>query len=122
MSFIEPDATMNNMPLLVQAGYKETSFSESNFNEDSLFQLKMLPLVLDNLITIDDATRQKVYEMGQRGGGGVNSQTEGGPDGSGDKKKRVWGVGEMDFEALMRMLDNGVSFCKEQEDFFTLLL
>ena len=73
------------------------------------FQLKMLPLGLDNLITIDDSTRQKVFEMGQRGGGGVNSQTEGGPDGSGDKKKRVWGVGEMDFEALMRMLDNGVS-------------
>jgi hypothetical protein len=69
----------------------------------------MLPLGLDNLITIDDATRQKVFEMGQRGGGGVNSQTEGGPDGSGDKKKRVWGVGEMDFEALMRMLDNAVS-------------
>ena len=56
---------------------------------------------------IDESTRRKVYECGQRGGGGVNSKTEGGPDGSGAKQK-VWGVGEMDFEALMRMLDNAV--------------
>merc|ERR1712045_362730 len=44
---------------------------------------------------------------GQSGGGGVNSKTGGGPDGSGDKsKKKVWGAGEMEFEALMRNLDN----------------
>jgi len=70
-------------------------------------QLKMVPLGVDNLISIDDETRQKVYAAAQRGGGGVDSKTEGGPDGSGDKvKKRTWGVGEMDFEALMRRLDN----------------
>ena len=69
----------------------------------------MLPLGLDNLVTIDDSTRRKVFERAQRGGGGVNSKSEGGADGTGDKKKRVWLVGEMEFEALMRMLDNGVS-------------
>ena len=72
-------------------------------------QLKMAPLGLDNLVTIDDATRRKVYELGQAGGGGVNSVTEGGPDGQGEKKKRSWGVGELEFEALMRNLDNAVS-------------
>ena len=68
----------------------------------------MMPIGVDNLVLIDESTRRRVFEMGQRGGGGVNSLTEGGPDGSGEKKKRHWGVGEMDFEALMRMLDNQV--------------
>lgn len=69
-------------------------------------QIKMIPHGLDNLYTIDEATRRKVYDIAQRGGGGVDSKTEGGPDGSGDKKKRKWAVGDLDFEALMRMLDN----------------
>merc|ERR1719479_706327 len=70
-------------------------------------QLKMVPLGIDNLVLIDEPTRRKVFMDGQRGGGGVDSTTEGGPDGSGDKKiKRKWGVGEMEFEAMMRMLDN----------------
>merc|ERR1712079_393077 len=70
-------------------------------------QLKMGPLGVDNLITIPEETRQKVYQTAQRGAGGVNSKSEGGPDGSGDKaKKRAWGLGEMEFEALMRNLDN----------------
>ena len=72
-------------------------------------QLKMVPLGIDNLVQIEEETRQKVFAMGQRGGGGVDSKTEGGPDGSGDKKKKFWAVGELDFEALMRMLDNAVS-------------
>ena len=52
-----------------------------------------------------------MYQTAQRGAGGVNSKSEGGPDGSGDKaKKRAWGLGEMEFEALMRNLDNAVSY------------
>merc|ERR1712025_1034324 len=69
-------------------------------------QLKMAPLGIDNLITIDEPTRRKVFEHGQRGGGGVDSKTEGGRDGSATKGKKIWGVGEMEFEAMMRMLDN----------------
>jgi hypothetical protein len=69
----------------------------------------MIPHGLENLHVIDEAARRKSFEISQRGGGGVDSKTEGGPDGSGDKKKRKWGVGELDFEALMRMLDNAVS-------------
>lgn len=60
-------------------------------------QLKMAPLGLDNLIIIDEPTRSKVFALGQQGGGGVDSKTQG---------KKVWGVGEMEFEAMMRMLDN----------------
>jgi len=57
-------------------------------------QLKMMPYGMDNLILIDEDTRAQVYEMGQRGGGGVNTA------------QKEWGVGELEFEALMRMLDN----------------
>merc|ERR1711963_888871 len=69
-------------------------------------QLKMVPLGIDNLNIIDEPTRRKVFEQGQRGGGGVDSKSEGGPDGSKSKGVKTWGVGEMEFEALMRMLDN----------------
>ena len=59
---------------------------------------------------IDEPTRRKVYEMGQLGGGGVDSQDQGGPAGGDKKKNKKWGVGEMEFEAMMRMMDNAVSF------------
>ena len=59
---------------------------------------------IDNLITIDEPTRRKVFERAQRGGGGVNSKD------SAEGSKKVWGVGEMEFEAHMRMLDNAVRF------------
>merc|ERR1719187_357006 len=57
-------------------------------------QLKMMPYGIDILILIDEETRARVYETGQRGGGGVNTAN------------KEWGVGELEFEALMRMLDN----------------
>merc|ERR1712079_646032 len=57
-------------------------------------QIKMMPFGLDNLVLIDDETRRKVFEIGQRGGGGVNTA------------KKEWTVGELEFEGLMRMLDN----------------
>merc|ERR1711990_895311 len=44
--------------------------------------------------------------MGQLGGGGVDSQDQGGPAGGDKKKNKKWGVGEMEFEAMMRMMDN----------------
>merc|ERR1711902_293683 len=63
-------------------------------------QLKMVPLGIDNLITIDEPTRRKVFERAQRGGGGVNSKD------SAEGSKKAWGVGEMEFEAHMRMMGN----------------
>ena len=58
-------------------------------------QVKMMPYGLDNLVPIDEATRASVYELAQGGGGGVNHGTN-----------KEWGVGELEFEALMRKLDN----------------
>jgi len=58
-------------------------------------QLKMMPYGVDNLVPIEEDTRAKVYEMAQGGGGGVNHGTD-----------KQWGVGELEFEALMRKLDN----------------
>ena len=46
-----------------------------------------------------------MYEQGMRGGGGVNVS------------KREWAVGELEFEALMRMLDNSV-----RKDCFSILM
>ena len=57
----------------------------------------MMPLGVDNLVTIDDDAFAKTFNAGQRGHS----------DDSGDKSKaRHWGVGEMEFEASMRILDN----------------
>merc|ERR1711981_864201 len=64
-------------------------------------QLKMVPLGIDNLVMIDEPTRRKVFERGQLGGGGVDSLTQ-----DPTKKNKKWGVGEMEFEAMMRMMDN----------------
>ncbi len=58
----------------------------------------MLPLGVDNLIMLDDATRRKVFAQGQRGADADEA--------AGAKPK--WLVGEMPFEAMMRMLDNAV--------------
>ena len=66
-------------------------------------QLKMVPLGIDNLVMIDEPTRRKVFERGQLGGGGVDSLTQ-----DPTKKNKKWGVGEMEFEAMMRMMDNAV--------------
>ena len=83
---------------------------QSNSFERSILSFDIFFLGIDNLIMIDEPTRRKVYEMGQLGGGGVDSQDQGGPAGGDKKKNKKWGVGEMEFEAMMRMMDNAVSF------------
>ena len=52
---------------------------------------------LENVIEASPAAREQVKEVTSHGGGGVDS--------SGKK----WKVGELEFEALMRLLDNAVS-------------
>ena len=71
--------------------------------------MKMAPLGLDNLIVVNDEARQAAYETSRKGGGGVDSKSEGGASGQGSKERK-WKVGELEFEALMRSLDNAVSF------------
>ena len=63
----------------------------------SSLQLKMMPLGLDNLVTIDDEAFAKTFNAGQRG-----HSEEGGKQ----AQARHWGIGEMEFEASMRILDN----------------
>ncbi|KAG0728377.1 Protein hu-li tai shao [Chionoecetes opilio] len=69
-------------------------------------QMRMAPLGLDNLVTVSDEARHAAYEVARRGAGGVDSKQEGGPTGQGPKERK-WKVGEMEFEALMRSMDNG---------------
>jgi len=68
-------------------------------------QMKMAPLGLDNLITVSDEARQSVYDQIRKGAGGVDSNSEGGATGQGQKNRR-FKVGELEFEALMRNFDN----------------
>ncbi|XP_071524299.1 protein hu-li tai shao isoform X2 [Panulirus ornatus] len=68
-------------------------------------QMRMAPLGLDNLIVVTDEARHYAFEVSRRGGGGVDSKQEGGPSGQGPKERK-WKVGELEFEALMRSLDN----------------
>nr|XP_053630881.1 protein hu-li tai shao-like isoform X6 [Cherax quadricarinatus] len=68
-------------------------------------QMRMAPLGLDNLIVVNDEARHFAYEVSRRGGGGVDSKQEGGPASQGPKERK-WKVGELEFEALMRSLDN----------------
>ncbi len=62
-----------------------------------VFQMKAVPAGLDNLALVDDDTRKETFKLGSQGGGGV--------EGTG----RKWKTGELEFEALMRQLDNAVS-------------
>jgi hypothetical protein len=70
----------------------------------------MIPNGLANFYTIDDATRKKIYELGQLGGSIMEKRGE--PESEDNQRK--WGVGEVDFEALMRMLDNAVSLLRSK--------
>ena len=74
-----------------------------------LSQMKLLPLGLDNVILMSDEAKKKAYETAHSGGaGGVNSKDIG--EGKGEaKKERKLKFGELEFEALMRSLDNSVS-------------
>uniref|UniRef100_A0A2P2HWC0 Protein hu-li tai shao-like n=2 Tax=Hirondellea gigas TaxID=1518452 RepID=A0A2P2HWC0_9CRUS len=68
-------------------------------------QMKLVPLGMDNLIMVTDEVRQAVYDQIRLGFGGVDSKSEGGATGHGTKSRK-FKVGEMEFEALMRSLDN----------------
>jgi len=57
-------------------------------------QISAMPAGLDNLILVDSDVQKKTFGLGSQGGGGV------------DTSGRKWKTGELEFEALMRMLDN----------------
>ncbi|KAA0189791.1 hypothetical protein HAZT_HAZT006994 [Hyalella azteca] len=68
-------------------------------------QMKLVPVGLDNLILVSDDVRQLAYDTARVGFGGVDSKSEGGAAGQGPKTRK-FKTGEMEFEALMRSLDN----------------
>ena len=59
-------------------------------------QIKALPAGLDNIILVEDEVRRKTFSVGSQGGGGV------------DTSGKMWKTGELEFESLMRQLDNAV--------------
>ncbi|KAL8594119.1 hypothetical protein ACOMHN_000830 [Nucella lapillus] len=57
-------------------------------------QVKVMSVGMENLVLVDDETRERTFKVGNEGGGGV------------DTSGRKWRCGELEFEALMRTLDN----------------
>lgn len=68
-----------------------------NINSMVHEQVQAVPAGLDNLVLVSQEIKQKTFATANQGGGGVDS--------SGKK----WKIGEMEFEAQMRLLDNAVS-------------
>lgn len=78
---------------------------------DFFFQMKLMPLGVDNLVLVSDETRKHVYEAARRPPDATPKQSQDATDGpaTAAKKEKQWRVGGVEFEALMRMLDNAVS-------------
>lgn len=65
-------------------------------------QMKLLPVGIDNLVLVPDETRKQIYDNSRRAPQGTALP----PSTIGDKKEKQFRVGGLEFEALMRMLDN----------------
>jgi len=74
-------------------------------------QMKLMPLGVENLVLVSDETRKQVYEAARRPPDATPKQSQDATDGpaTASKKEKQWRVGGVEFEALMRMLDNAVS-------------
>jgi len=70
-----------------------------------------MPLGVENLVLVSDETRKQVYEAARRPPDATPKQLQDSTDGPATttKKEKQWRVGGVEFEALMRMLDNAVS-------------
>lgn len=73
---------------------EEAFYLAHNAVKACINQIKAVGVGIDNLIKCEDFAQEQVVETAQEGGGGVNS---------GDIK---WKRGEMEFEAMMRLLDS----------------
>lgn len=71
-------------------------------------QMKLMPLGVENLVLVSDETRKQVYEAARRAPDAMPKQSQDATDGptTAPKKEKQWRVGGVEFEALMRMLDN----------------
>jgi len=57
-------------------------------------QIKAMPAGIDNIILPSEEARDQAFRVANQGGGGV------------DQSGKKWKIGELEFEALMRTLDN----------------
>jgi hypothetical protein len=64
-------------------------------------QMKLIPVGMDNLALLGEETRKHLYDAAH----GADAKQQDGAT----KKERRMKVGDIEFEALMRMLDNSVS-------------
>ncbi|XP_064212531.1 protein hu-li tai shao isoform X2 [Tribolium castaneum] len=67
-------------------------------------QLKLIPVGLDNLVLLNDEIRKKIYDAAHKPP--ESSPRPDQPSILEGKVERKWRVGGIEFEALMRMLDN----------------
>jgi len=70
-------------------------------------QIRTVPLGLDNIVLPSEATRRKTLEA-------ASEMSHAG----GDSAKPKWKTGELEFEALMRRLENAVSWTLLNDMFF----
>jgi len=67
---------------------------------DFWLQMKLMPVGMDNLALLGEETRKHLYDAAH----GADAKQQ---DGAAKKERRMK-VGDIEFEALMRMLDNSV--------------
>lgn len=67
-------------------------------------QMKLIPVGIDNLVLLNDETRKKLYDAAHKPP--ISSPRPDQPSILEGKVERKWRVGGVEFEALMRMLDN----------------
>ena len=60
--------------------------------------MSALVVGLSSLVTVDKGVKEQVFKVANKGGGGVS-------------RLSMYGPGELEFEALMRMLDYQASGC-----------
>lgn len=94
---------------------EEAFFLASNTATACDTQIKLAPLGLDNLILLPETTRRQLYDACRRAPPSASALAASQPA-SGENtatptpaKDKPWRVGGLEFEALMRMLDNAVS-------------
>nr|CAD7392009.1 unnamed protein product [Timema cristinae] len=69
--------------------------------------IKLMPIGIENLVLVSDEARKHVYEAARRAPDSLPKHTDSSEVAPATlKKERQWRIGGVEFEALMRMLDN----------------
>lgn len=83
---------------------EEAFYNARNTVLASESQLKLMPVGIDNLVLLSDEARKKIYDAAHKAPD--SSPRPDPPSVLENKVERKWRVGGVEFEALMRMLDN----------------